>query len=122
MRLVIGRYVIKDGKLVDETQPVEFEGSEVARHQREMGPCSGVRQRLFKTDDNRYILSVAEWKTKPRQETVYSLHEVTENDLAVGGQYEALGAALRSEALTLTEALTLQQALAEVERILEGKP
>jgi hypothetical protein len=122
VRLVIGSYRIRDGKLEDHTQLVEFDGEELARHRWETSPFAGVRQRLFRTSTGRLIVSVATWMTRPRQETIYTLHEATEDDLQTGGQYAALGAALRSEALTLTEALTLQQALAEVERILEGKP
>jgi hypothetical protein len=116
--VVIGRYVVKDGKTVSEVRAVEFNGSEVARHQERTGPKSGIRQRLFKTDDNRYIVSVATWKTRPREETAYSLHEIDESDLQAGGAYEALGQALQSEALDLETALTLQQAL----EIIGGEP
>jgi hypothetical protein len=121
VKVVIGTYRIVNGQLEDLTRPVEFDGEEVARHQWETGACSGIRQRLFKTDDDRYIVSTATWCTKPRQETSYSLHEIDEGDLQAGGEYEALGRALRSEALSLEEALDLERALAEVEKIIGGE-
>lgn len=119
---MIGRYVVKGGKTVSDVRDVEFKGELLARHQWGTGPCSGVRQRLFRTPDGRYIVSVATWRTKPRQETHYTLHEVTEDDLMAGGEYEALGAALREEtALSLDEALDLERALDEALKIIGGE-
>lgn len=120
---MIGTYRIgKNGKLEDLTRDVEFEGSELARHQWQTGPVAGVRQRLFQTPDGRYIVSVATWKTKPYEETTYTLHEVTEDDLMAGGEYEELGRALRSEtALTLEQALDLEAALEEALKIIGGE-
>jgi hypothetical protein len=119
-KVVIGTYRIVNGQLEDHTRPVEFKGELLARHQQRTSPTSGTRWRLFRTSDNRYIVSVATWRTKPRQETTYTLHEVDEADLQAGGQFEALGRALRSEAMTLEEALDLEAALKEALRIIGG--
>ncbi len=98
----------------DNTRPVEFLGEQLATR-REFGysdrtggltDTRGVDQTLYKTDDGRLLVHVEDWSRWQGEPTTYSLREVTEADLGVNGEFEALGREVGyGRALTLDEAL-----------------
>jgi len=103
------------GQVNDDTRKVEFVGEEVATRT-EWGisdktggiiDTRGVDETLYKTDDDRLVVHVKDWSYWQGEPTVYSIHEVTKNDLCVDGRYAALGAeAGYGRPLTLDEAVS----------------
>lgn len=96
------------------TREVEFVGEELASATeyglgREGGitDSRGVTETLFKTEDDRLVVHVEDWSHWQGELNTYTLHEVEEADLQVGGRFEALGAKTGyGRPLTLEEALS----------------
>lgn len=101
------------GQTNDNRRQVEFEGEELASRIEyatgERGGITdtrGVTETLYKTADGRLIVHVQAWSRWQGEPNVYTLHEVAENDLRHGGQFEDLGAeAGYGRPLTLDEGL-----------------
>ena len=67
----------------------------------------GTTQTLYRTADGRLVVHVREWSHWQGEPDVYTLREVTAEDLSVNGRFEALGReAGMGHALTLDEALS----------------
>jgi hypothetical protein len=116
LKLLIGEVVAMDAGQQDLTTPVEFVGEEIAKRteygydDRRGGPTNtrGVTETLYKTDDGRLVVHVENWSRWQGEPNHYSLVEVAEDDLTVGGRFEALGRkAGMGRSLTLAEALAL---------------
>ena len=114
IKLQIGTLqAMQSGQTQDLTRPVEFEGEKLAElttfgQGRNGGPTDtrGMTETLYRTADGRLILYAEDWSHWQGEPNVYSLQEVTEDDLSVGGAYEELGReAGFGRALTLDEAL-----------------
>lgn len=96
----------------DTTRTVEFVGEELAwrtqagEHRSQITDIRGVTETLYKTDDGRLVIFVEDWSQWEDGPVTYSLSQVTEADLGVGGHFEVLGAKMNFERpLTLDEAL-----------------
>lgn len=116
IEVYVGSVVSGSGGITQDTaQKVQFEGERLATLT-EFGPgrdgigitdTRGVTETLYRTDDGRLVAHVKDWSHWQGEPTTYSLHEVSEEDLDVGGRFEALGAeAGLGRALTLDEGLT----------------
>jgi len=98
----------------DTTKAVEFTAEKLAEGQeygygRGGAPSDtrGIKETLYKSVDGRLIVHVEDWSRWQGEPTTYSLHEIAEADLQVGGRFEALGFdAGYGRPLTLDEALT----------------
>lgn len=97
----------------DLTREVEFEGKQLAQltefgtHEGNVTDTRGTVETLYQADDGRLIAHVRDWSNWQGEPTIYSLHEVTEADLQVGGKWESIGAeAGYGRALSLDEGLT----------------
>ena len=98
----------------DNTRAVEFVG-ELVMSRTEYGyddrtaklsDTRGVTESLYKSEDGRLLVYTEDWSRWQGEPTTTSLHQVTEADLQIGGQYEALGhEAGYGRPLTLDEAL-----------------
>ncbi|MCD6552438.1 MAG: hypothetical protein J7M16_00350 [Anaerolineae bacterium] len=111
----VGTYVVGNGGIVqDSRRPVVFEGEEVAKHTeyfydngQRLSDTRGVTQTLYRVSDGRLVVHVEEWSRWQGEPNYYTLVGVTEEDLGVGGHFEALGReAGYGRPLTLDEALT----------------
>ena len=101
--------ILLGGHAVDSLRPVEFVGEEIGRWSTLTGDddTRGVKQVLYKTEDDRLIVFVKDWSRWQGEADVMSLHEVTAADLGVNGQYEELGYKCGfGRPLTLDEALS----------------
>ncbi|HEY73324.1 MAG TPA: hypothetical protein G4N99_08645 [Thermoflexia bacterium] len=102
------------GQTNDNTQEAEFEAEELAsRTEYGLGrgggitDSRGVTETLYKTSDGRLVVHVEGWSNWQGEPNTYTLHEVTEADLGVAGQWAALGAeAGYGRPLTLDEAIS----------------
>jgi len=116
IKLDVGTVTASTGGITqDLTRAVEFVGEEVASRteyglSRKTGAPTdsrGVDETLYRTDDDRLVVHVKDWSHWQSEPTSYSLHEVSEADLQVGGRFEALGAeAGFGRPLTLDEAVS----------------
>jgi hypothetical protein len=81
------------GRRRDLTRIVEFEGEEVAIHtiRRDAEGTRGVTETLYHTADGRLIVHVENWSQREEEGTIYSILEITGEDLRKGGRFEALG-------------------------------
>jgi len=112
--LQVGTYTVGNALVQDDTREVEFVGELVMSRTdyglgRGGGPTDtrGVTESLYKTEDGRLIVHVEDWSKWQGEPNTYSLHEVTEADLQVGGRFERLGAeAGYGRPLTLDEAVS----------------
>lgn len=115
IKVSVGSVVATSGGITqDDTREVEFAGEELASRT-EYGfsdrtggitDTRGVTETLYRTGDDKLVVHVKDWSRWQGEPNTYSLHEVTEADLQVGGQFEALGArAGYGRPLTLDEAL-----------------
>ena len=104
------------GQTNDTRRPVEFVGEQLGSvtqygyNERTGGitDTRGVTETLYKAEDGRLIVHVADWSRWQREPSVEQLHQVKEVDLQVGGNFEALGAeAGYGRPLTLDESLSL---------------
>ena len=110
------------GATQDNRREVKFEGVEVASRT-EYGyddkrggitDTRGVNETLYRTEAGRLIVHVEDWSRWQSEPNIYSLHEVTEADLQVGGRFEALGhEAGYGRPLTLDEAIHKDDANAD---------
>lgn len=96
----------------DNRREVKFAGVEVASrteygtHKGNVSDTRGVTETLYRTDDGRLVVHVKDWSRWQGEPSTYSLHEVSEADLGVGGRFEMLGAeAGYGRPLTLDEAI-----------------
>jgi hypothetical protein len=103
-----------NGFVQDNTREVEFVGEQLGSRteygysERSGGltDTRGVTQTLYKTEDGRLIVHVKDWSRWQGEPTTYHLQEVSEADLGVGGDFEALGQECGfGRPLTLEEAL-----------------
>ncbi|HIQ01889.1 MAG TPA: hypothetical protein EYH30_07135 [Anaerolineales bacterium] len=119
--ILVGTYVVGSGGIVqDNTREVQFEGEELARrteygyHKGNITDTRGVTETLYRTEDGRLIIHVEDWRRRQGEPTTYSLFEVTEKDLGIGGRFEALGReAGFGRPLTIDEALAPQEQACE---------
>lgn len=113
IKILIGSVLYGNAMYQDNTRPVEFVGEKLAeRTEYDSGrhggltDTSGTTETLYRTEDNRLIVHVEDWSRWQGEPTIYRLHEVTEADLELNGQYETLGReAGFGRNLTLDEAL-----------------
>lgn len=111
--VLMGTYVVGSGGIVqDDRWEVQFEGEELAQRtgygydRGDLTDTRGVTQTLYRTEDGRLVVHVEDWSRWQGEPTTYTLLEVTEEDLGVGGRFEALGReAGFGRPLTLDEAL-----------------
>lgn len=104
---------LSGGGVQDLTRVVEFEAEKLAEYSeygagRGGGPTDtrGVKETLYKTDDDRLVVHVEDWSHWQGEPTTYTLHEVTAADLGPNGKFELLGLeAGMGRPLTLEEAL-----------------
>ena len=112
--VLVGTYTVGSGGIVqDSTREAQFRGEELAQrteygyHKGNITDTRGVTETLYRTDDGRLVVHIKDWSRWQGEPTTYSLLEVTEEDLGVGGRFEALGReAGLGRPLTLDEALT----------------
>jgi len=105
----VGKIVATDNFTQDDTREVQFVGEKLATYKRfvDLGGTRGVAETLYRTEDGRLIVHVADWSQWVNEPNYYLLFEVTESDLQVGGRFEALGhEAGFGRPLTLDEALS----------------
>ena len=106
---------MRDGRLQDLTRPVEFTGEELAElttfgeHKGSPSDTRGVTETLYRAEDGRLLVYVAEWSRWQGEANHYTLEQVEESDLETTGRFEALGReADFGRPLTLDEALGQQ--------------
>jgi len=117
----IGSVVTASGGVQqDNRREVKFTGEEVASrteygmHKGSATDTRGVNETLYRTDAGRLIVHVEDWSRWQGEPNTYSLHEVTEADLQVGGRFEALGhKAGYGRPLSLDEAIRKDDANAD---------
>lgn len=101
------------GGMQSNLRDVEFIGELLAEHSWYDDPQSntrGIKQQLYKTDDNRLIVYVEHWTRWQGETSAYELVKVTKTDLQVNGQFEMLGReAGYGRPLTLDEVFSEQQ-------------
>jgi len=132
IKILVGSIVTKNAMKADGTRAVEFEGEEVAELLqlgigRDGAPTDtrGTTSVLYRTDDGRLIAHIEDWSRWGGEPTTFTLHEVTEADLQVGGKFENLGRwAGYGRPLTLDEGLAVAagKEASDVERLAEGLP
>lgn len=108
VKVNIGAVWTVNGCVQDNLRPVEFEGALLASRWGYTGDDNtrGVAEFLYRTGDGRLIVYVEEWSRWQGEPNTYTLHEVSEDALEVGGEYEWLGReAGFGRPLTLDEAL-----------------
>ena len=113
--LEVGSIVaLSSGITNDNRRPVEFVGellatrTEYGNDHRSGNPTDtrGITETLYRTEDGRLVVYVEKWSRWQGEPSHYSLYQVTEADLSVGGQYEDLGReAGFARPLTLDEVL-----------------
>lgn len=109
----IGTIRVINGMQQDDRRPVEFDGDKLANRTTFTGDddTRGVTETLYKTDSERYVVFAEDWSRWQSEPSFYTLLEVTESDLQVGGRYESLGRkASMGRPLTLDEALVDHEA------------
>ena len=119
--VLVGTYIVGSGGIVqDNTREVQFEGEELAKrteygfHKGNITDARGVTETLYRTADGRLVVHIEDWSRWQGEPTTYTLVEVTEEDLQVGGRFEALGQeAGFGRPLTLDEALAPQEQACE---------
>ena len=112
--LQVGSVVtVSSGATQDNRREVEFVGEELASrsefgmHRGNITDTRGVTETLYRVEPGRLIVHVRDWSQWQGEPNIYTLHEVTEVDLHIGGRFEALGhAAGDGRPLDLDEALT----------------
>jgi hypothetical protein len=90
---------VSSGQVDDHTKPVEFVGELVYSRTTHglnsrgtgLSDTRGVTESLYQTEDDRYVVSVEDWSRWQGEPTTRTLHLVEEDDLGVGGRFEALG-------------------------------
>lgn len=116
IRVCVGTIeVASNGHQQDSRRMVQFEGEELGSRMEYdydagrgcLTDTRGVTETLYITvPDGRLIVHVDDWSRWQGEPSTESLHQVTEADLEVGGQYEQLGAHCGfGRALNLDEAL-----------------
>lgn len=111
--LKVGSAVVVNGRQQDDLRPVEFVGELVASRTEygysdrgQLSDTRGVNESLYRTEDGRLVVYVEDWSRWQGEPNYYRLVALTEADLGVGGDYEALGReAGYGRPLTLNEAL-----------------
>ena len=108
------------GITLDTTREVEFTGEELAEfcqagtHKGAVTDTRGTMETLYRAEDGRLIVHAKEWSHWQGEPTVYTLQEVTAEDLGPAGRFAFLGEkAGLGRPLTLDEALNLGLELAE---------
>ena len=109
-------FVGNSGLANDTRRPVEFEGERVATYEEYgwddrggIGDTRGTIQTLYRVADGRMVVHIEDWSRWRGEPTVYTLREVTLDDLGPGGAFEMLGRqAGLARPLTLDEALREQ--------------
>ena len=98
VKLYVGRVDnLRDGRQNDLTDPVEFTGEKVTelttfgRHKGQVSDTRGTTETLYRTEKGQLAVHVHEWSKWQGEPEHYTLHEVTEADLDVGGNFESLG-------------------------------
>ncbi|HOG46785.1 MAG TPA: hypothetical protein PLJ35_14770 [Anaerolineae bacterium] len=112
--LNIGTVVVVNGRQCDDLRPVEFVGELVASRTEYgysdrgyLSDTRGVDESLYRAEGGRLLVYTEDWSRWQGEPNHYTLREVTEADLAVGGDYEALGReAGFGRPLTIDEALS----------------
>jgi hypothetical protein len=92
-KLLVGSVRMVAGRRRDLTRIVEFEGEKVATHTMVRGAdgMRGVTETLYRTVNGRLIVYVENWSKREEEGTIYSMLEVTGEDLRKGGRFETLG-------------------------------
>ena len=92
-KLLVGSVRVVAERRRDLTRSVEFDGEEVATHTKHRGAdgMRGVTETLYRKVDGRLIVYVENWSKREEEGTIYSLLEVTGEDLRKGGRFETLG-------------------------------
>ena len=114
VKVFVGSVVaLSNGIVQDNRRPVEFE-AEMLAERTEYGigrngyptDTRGVTETLYKTADGRFVVHIEDWSRWQGEPSTYRLLEVSEADLGVGGNFEALGReAGLGRPLSLDEAL-----------------
>ena len=102
------------GQTNDSRRDVTFEAEELATRTEygegrdgNITDTRGTTETLYKCADGRLVVHVKEWSHWQGEPNIYTLQQVTEDDLCVNGRFEALGSAAgMGRALTLDEALS----------------
>ena len=104
--VVIGSFVTHSNYSNDNTRKIEFSGERVGSYNYRHDQNRGVDEVLYRTGDGRLVVHKTSWSHWQGEGTDYSLEEVQESDLQIGGGYEALGIECGyGRSLTLDEAL-----------------
>jgi hypothetical protein len=93
-KLPVGSVRLVGGRRRDLTRTVQFEGEEMATRTANRGSegTRGVTETLYyDATSSRLIVHVANWSKRPEEGAIYSLLEVTGDDLQKGARFEALG-------------------------------
>lgn len=93
-KLAVGSIRLIGGRQHDLTRTVRFEGEEVATRTacRDGEGTRGVTETLYYDATSvRLVVHVENWSKRPEEGTIYSLLEVTGEDLQEGSRFEALG-------------------------------
>jgi hypothetical protein len=92
-KLLVGSVRLVAGRRRDLTRVVELEGEKVATHTmyRDADETRGVTETLYRTVDGRLFVYVENWSKHEEEGTIYSMLEVTGEDLRKGGRFETLG-------------------------------
>jgi len=114
IKVLVGSIESANAFQQDNTQVVEFEGEKLAERTTyginersgSLTDTRGTTQTLYKTSDGRYVIHIEQWSKWQGEPNIYSLEEVTAEQLGPNGQYEMLGKeAGFGRPLTLDEAL-----------------
>lgn len=103
------------GHTQDRTREVEFEAEELGKltdlgtgRDGGLTDTRGTTETLYKAGDDRLVVHIKDWSHWQGEPIIYSLHEVTEGDLAGSGKFARLGhEAGYGQPLTLDEALAM---------------
>jgi len=92
IRVLVGSVKIVDGVVRDKTEFVEIDGSMLATRAKTIAAdgTRGFRETLYYTTDRRLIVHLEDWSVRRRHGTIYTLTEVTRQDLQKGGEFEEL--------------------------------
>jgi hypothetical protein len=112
IELVVGSVCVVNARQVDNLRPVEFLGEEIGKFSALTGDddTRGIEQTLYRTPDDRLIVHTEDWSKWQGEPTVYSLEEVSEDELDATGRFNDLGRESGyGRPLTLDEALALAE-------------
>ncbi|NLE45358.1 MAG: hypothetical protein GX620_11605 [Chloroflexi bacterium] len=92
-RLLVGSIKIINGEVLKRTEHVEFEGHRLASRSRKLDDegTRGYTETLYYTSDRKLLVHLEDWSVQRGEGTIYTILEVTRQDLQTGGTFEELG-------------------------------